>query len=293
MSGEVVLQGTASRDTSNKVSENWPVPFPKIYFDESGNTGEDLLNADQQVFALASVLLDANQAQELLALLPPTQGAERKASRLLKNPRGRQALLALLRHGILNGTNCRVYLIDKLFMATSVLVDTFHYELTRDMGHDMHSDGSAPALAHCLHMTSPTFFGKDYYTELLSRFVKFMRRPSQRTLDDFYLQFDFLYTPLQIQHPDTASLWVPVQMYRYEVLDQVPNFVGVGYNPVTTALFVMLQAWSKRLGRGFDVIFDDNPAMRGEKELVESVSDPNSATISTGYGTGRRIFRSK
>jgi hypothetical protein len=258
--------------------------MPKIFFDESGNTGEDLLNTDQQVFALASVLLDTNQAQELLGLLPPSQGAERKASRLLRSPRGRQALLALLRHGILNGTNCRVYLIDKLFMATTVLVDTFHYELTREMGHDMHSDGSAPSLAHCLHLTSPTFFGRHYYTELLSRFVKFMRKPSPQTLDDFYLQFDFLYTPLQIQYPETAELWIPVQMYRHRVLQQVPNFVGVGYNPVTTALFAMLHMWGKRLDRGFDVVFDDNPALRAEKDLVESVSDPSGPTFSTGYG---------
>ena len=263
---------------------------PKIYFDESGNTGEDLVNTDQQVFALASVMLDGDQAQELLNLLPPTQGAERKAARVLKNLKGRQALLSLLRHGILSGANCRVYLIDKLFMATAVLVDTFHYELNREMGHDMHSDGSAPSLAHCLHLTSPTFFGREYYTELLSRFVKFMRRPSQRTLDDFYLQFDFLYTPLKLKHPKTAELWIPVQMYRHHVLDQVPNFVGVGYNPVTTALFAMLHMWSKRLGQGFDVIFDDNPAMRAEKDLVENVSDPNSPPLSTGYGSRTAEF---
>ena len=169
-------------------------------------------------------------------------------------------------------------------MAMTVLVDVFHYEFARDLGHDMHSDGSAAALPHLLHLSGPTFFGKYYYTELLSHFVKFMRNPSPRTLGDFYLIFNFIFVPFQIRQPESAELWEPVHYYRHRIMEQAPNYTGVGYNPVTTALFAMIHTWGKRLGCRFDIIFDDNPSMQGEKDLIEKMSNPDDPTISAGYG---------
>ena len=41
--------------------------MPILYCDESGFTGQDLLNADQRYFSYASVLIDQVEASELVA----------------------------------------------------------------------------------------------------------------------------------------------------------------------------------------------------------------------------------
>jgi len=46
----------------------------------------------------------------------------------------------------------------------------------------------------------------------------------------------------------------------------------------------MIHTWGKRLDCRFDIIFDDNPSMQGEKKLIEKMSNPDDPTISAGYG---------
>ncbi len=52
-----------------------------IAFDESGNTGSDLLDKEQPVFVLASVKLTAGQAKELKSIFK-TNSSELKFNRL-------------------------------------------------------------------------------------------------------------------------------------------------------------------------------------------------------------------
>lgn len=74
--------------------------IPSLYFDESGHTGENLLDENQPIFTLASVKLESGQADELLSVLPPSQGVEHKASSLTRSDRGRAGLIRLLEKAI-------------------------------------------------------------------------------------------------------------------------------------------------------------------------------------------------
>src|ERR1700677_1246919 len=102
--------------------------LPIIAYDESGNTGDHLMDPHQPCLVLAGVRMTDEEAVNLLSHLPPTQAAEYKAKNLLQSTRGRQALLNIMSDAKLNGSNCKVHLTDKPLMATMTLVDTFHYE---------------------------------------------------------------------------------------------------------------------------------------------------------------------
>ena len=70
----------------------------KLYCDESGFTGPDLLNRDQKYFCYSSVLIDPSHAAELVTKVRvdhKLQGDELKGSQLLKNSRGRKAALQI------------------------------------------------------------------------------------------------------------------------------------------------------------------------------------------------------
>lgn len=73
----------------------------KIYFDESGFTGNNLLNEKQNYFAYASVATDPDEAKEVVARIMKqygVQGAELKGKNLVKFSRGRRAMDDILTH---------------------------------------------------------------------------------------------------------------------------------------------------------------------------------------------------
>jgi hypothetical protein len=63
----------------------------QVGFDESGNTGEDLLNAQQPVFVLASVHVSEEDASSLLGL----RTRELHFTREKNSQKGRQKILEI------------------------------------------------------------------------------------------------------------------------------------------------------------------------------------------------------
>ena len=105
-----------------------------VYFDESGNTGQDLLNRDQPVFALASVHFEPETQAELAAIFAGTRATELKYSALKRNSRGQQMVLEFLRHSAVTAASVKVALIDKRFMLYAKLVDVVHERLAHAQG---------------------------------------------------------------------------------------------------------------------------------------------------------------
>lgn len=72
-----------------------------IYFDESGFTGNNLLNEKQNYFAYASVATNPDEAKEIVARIMKqygVQGGELKGKNLVKFARGRRAMDDILTH---------------------------------------------------------------------------------------------------------------------------------------------------------------------------------------------------
>jgi hypothetical protein len=91
-----------------------------IYVDESGNTGENLIDPVQPVFVLGSVNLDSSLSATLLdnvlRQLPKGHG-EPKYSSLAKTKAGRKALMECL--SSLPSDTARFYAADKRFFYRS------------------------------------------------------------------------------------------------------------------------------------------------------------------------------
>jgi len=71
-----------------------------VFCDEAGFTGNNLLDSEQEVFALAGVAIDPGRAKEVVDRTVrdfKLQGSELKGSRMLKTDSGRQAITYVLR----------------------------------------------------------------------------------------------------------------------------------------------------------------------------------------------------
>ncbi|QHE89213.1 DUF3800 domain-containing protein (plasmid) [Hydrogenophaga sp. BPS33] len=88
-----------------------------IYCDESGNTGVDLLNSDQPLFALSSTSLAESTCRELVCPLLVQRQREAKYTRLKGTARGQRALLDLFGSNHFSPESTKLMLVDKRFYA--------------------------------------------------------------------------------------------------------------------------------------------------------------------------------
>lgn len=97
----------------------------RIFCDESGFTGDHLLNRDQPIFVYASVNLDDDTAEQILArafsAVPARQRVgEAKASKLIKSSAGRRPITSVLRDA---APHARVMTWDKKFSLAAWLFE--------------------------------------------------------------------------------------------------------------------------------------------------------------------------
>lgn len=87
----------------------------RIYFDESGYTGNNLLHPQQKFFSYASMATDEAEAMQYVEALIykyGIQGGELKGSRLVRSNRGRKAIDEIIGHF---GSRIKLSVSDKKF----------------------------------------------------------------------------------------------------------------------------------------------------------------------------------
>jgi hypothetical protein len=97
---------------------------PIVSMDESGNTGENLLDSVQPVFALAGVSLEEDAAEHVIrAALNHTQMTELKFAALRRSAPGRRNILSVIDDVALTVENVAVAVAHKPWMLAAKLVD--------------------------------------------------------------------------------------------------------------------------------------------------------------------------
>src|SRR3954451_20063163 len=103
-----------------------PVTTPVVVMDEAGHTGENLLDVDQPVYALAGLRMDVSTAEAAVSrALGRTQKnvRELKFSSLRKSNVGRKNILAVLHDIKLTPDDAAIIVVHKPWMVAAKLVD--------------------------------------------------------------------------------------------------------------------------------------------------------------------------
>ena len=92
--------------------------IPTIYFDESGNTGSNLIDLDQPVFTLASCIFSKEISEELLKLIDSNSIYEVHFKNLRRRKSGQDAIIRLMSSKLLDVKCVRIniFLKESLFL---------------------------------------------------------------------------------------------------------------------------------------------------------------------------------
>ncbi len=242
---------------------------PVVAFDESGNTGPDLLNEVQPIFALASVRMDAELARRLIA--PMAEDGEAKFSQLRKDPEGQERLLAFLTSEELTPARARVSIFHKPYMVVAKMVD-FLMEpgfFKRGRGEEFRTEGHALRWPTTLYELGPTQLG-DVWEQLRQAFVRAVREPAPASTAEVQ---QLIGEALQCA-PD-VRLEVPLKVFA----DEAPEILGDAHevdplDPALPGLVEHIDFWGQEIGP-FHVRHDAADALKRYRHFIERLCDPS------------------
>ena len=260
-----------------------PEPLPLIAFDEAGNTGPDLLSADQPVFALASVQLADADAKALLSKFS-TNAAEVKFVNLRKTTRGRAQLLDFFSQH-LDSSRFKATLTHKEYVVAAKMVDLLLEPMLHRDGVDLYANGGNIAMANVLHGCLPTLVGP-HFRELQSRFVAMIRIRDDTSIDAFYAACSDAY--VRCANSPASGLLAAI-LASSDLRSDFKSYAASELDPAIPSFVQHCAMWGEHLGTLFDLVHDDSKPIAQSRELLTMLMPQDEPTVTVG--ADRRTFQ--
>jgi hypothetical protein len=251
----------------------------QIAFDESGNTGQNLLDAEQPVFVLASTNVPIDAANEVLALAKGQRTGEAKFSKLVKSRSGLAGLVAALNHPSVVDANVRIAVYHKRFMVTTKIVDLLVEEMIHEAGGDLYEGGANLGLANVWHHVMPVFCGPDEFDKLLHRFVRMVREPTGEAVRLFYDQVERMRSVNR--NPEFERDLKMLASTRHVAEEIVGRQDRTALDPAIPAFVDLAAQWSAVVSNPFEILHDRSAAMESQRTYLETL---------TSYSDEGRVF---
>lgn len=248
-----------------------------IAFDESGNTGPDLLNADQPVFALASVSVSEERAIEVLG---GSEG-EHHSVRDRNSPIGRRKMSRVL--GDLDPGAVRVAVLHKPFMVTTKFVDLVLEPVAAATDLDLYRGGMHVGLSNLFHLTWPQLDPAGF-RQLTKLFVSWARSPSPLSSSALALA-----TERMSRHaPDGIDALLRsagrTLLHHPESLTPAASDIS-DLDPAGAALMGLLQEWTAAVG-SIQVLHDDSAEVQRWLPHIRRLSDRTRYPVEVALWNG-------
>ncbi|UUC47170.1 DUF3800 domain-containing protein [Flavobacterium cerinum] len=255
-------------------------------FDESGNTGGDLLNRDQPVFVLSSVRLTEAQATLLRGLLT-AKADELKFSRLKKSTRYQKEIVALLNHEIISNETVQIALFHKQYCIWLHTVDRLiEHVLREDIGCDVYEDGQNIAITNMLFFCVPAFCDPQAVQEYKQAFINLFQFRDEVHIDKFYTAVENLIASSKDEKFVDALLPI-LGSYRY--IDEILNrWDKYNFDSTLAGFINLIDYWGRKTNTFFNAIVDNSKPLVHHKELIDLVTSINKEGE---IGTDRRKLK--
>lgn len=245
-----------------------------MHADESGHSGQNLFDADQPVFVLATVHLDEQAARRLASAL--ANGADEAHYTKMRGRRvGQRLILEALGDPALDGS-ARTSALHKPYMAIAKFVDLLIEPVMAAHGADLYKDGWHRKILHVL-----SSLGRDacprHWDATMRAFVHFIRRPSAPTADAFASQLAAAVNEAG-EHP-VGSFLALAPLDVQLLLDLYASTPGVpadALDPHVAAVTEHVLHWGQTLGP-IELVYDRSKVMERWASRLLALADPEVA----------------
>lgn len=260
----------------------------KIAFDESGNTGQNLLDKDQPYFALASVRLSQTEVDELVGIFN-SSAKELHFKRLRKSQQSKEELIKFLNHDLINWNKVKYQITNKEFALIGHIVDRFIEPVMYRNGKNIYKDRSNIILTNLLHIFGRNAWDKKLFDRFLLTFQNFIRNANKDTIIEFYRSTEELIASINRAEYTKILEWI---IDSKEISESIINGVKGYIIDLTYPTFNLLSdSWYDQLNSTFQVIHDNSKAIEFYKDLLYFLSNPKKMDeMEVGYGNRKMTY---
>lgn len=263
--------------------------FPKVYFDEAGNTGSNITNHEQPIFVLSSVCFTDDELEQIRKDI--RYEGELHFIKLKKSIDGREVIRRLIKHPLLDANHISYYVVDKAFATYAFMVDSliepfFKYELHENLYKGRRNITLANCLYYLAEDTKLKEVVKDSIEDLKSGFEIMMRQQSEDSIESFYETLNILISMTDNDLQEILEMMLPSR----EMLDVI--FVEDNrycLDITLSTLLVLTDHWHKKKGTKIDIITDNSKQLFAKQELIHQLM-AIEGYHSVGYDTRKTIF---
>jgi hypothetical protein len=259
-----------------------------IFLDESGFTGQDLLNPHQPVFCIASTTLDDATAERYHAeLLEHSSAREVKHSRLMRRPFGQAKIAKFLRQ-IKADDAFAAWICHKRFTLLTYFVDLWCETLAHRDGLDLYEDGANLAMSNMTYYCLPSFTSDAFMTSILLDFQTMMISRSRQSYDRLLANLLLKYNS---SDRNVQEILIPflgsVQLLGYGHLRSLPEGA---IDPALPGLVRLCHMWRNRTPGPFVLHHDRSTQLARDRHVWEVLLSKDMPPAEFGTGGRHTIF---
>jgi Protein of unknown function (DUF3800) len=257
-------------------------PLPVVCFDESGNSGQNLLESSQPIFVLCSVRLEESIAE---GIVERHRGelAELKFSGMRKSSAGRGAVAAVVEESAITPDNVFLSMALKPWMIAGKFVDLLVEPYFHARGRNMYAGDLPLKMANALYERAGLAMGEEVWRDVQTKFVAMMQRS---TAEHRKAMLAALATARGACSPaeDGIAAMLDAALYFEDVTEEVyADQIHYQLDPAPAALTVHLDHWSEAIG-SYRVLHDHSAAVLDWQPALEELADVSIEMVdSTAY----------
>jgi hypothetical protein len=251
-----------------------------VFIDECGYTGEDLLDAAQPAFVIATHAFTEEQSAELKAkFFGKVPMPELKHSVLQRRGVNQAAVVSFLDSILATPGSVRLALAHKRFALTGKIVDWIIEPGMHRDGLDVYKDGANIALANLFFMTFQVN-RTGVLSELLRRFQRMIRERSDEAIDQFYW---FLHLRQPIAVVDETLDMLRFGASQLSKAD-IRSFPMGSLDLSLSAALVTVYSWRRAGVIPREIVHDASTNMARQKGIWDAVLAPTAPAALVGNG---------
>lgn len=254
----------------------------RLFFDESGNSGNDLLNREQPIYVLCSTDIPNETARSLLNTYfsePETLHFKKRK----RNGAGRIELVRFFREqtAALNPKFRSVVFHKEYMVICQILNYLVEPQLHRD-GIDYYDRGMNVAHANMMYCVLPAFCGAGPTRRFYQSFIDMMRIRSPDSIEKFFSSIGQLK-----RHCVNDDFQTDLHILERSIQDVATVLAATdkyAIDPSMHALIELCALWTESYPEGYDVVHDRSNSINNQKHHLDFLANMESEPTWVGYG---------
>ena len=257
----------------------------KIFLDECGHTGQDLLNKAQPFFVLASLSYSEEELVELKQrFFSKVKAKSLKHASLCGRASQQQMVLQLMQEVQGNPSKHKITVVHKKYALVGKIVDLIIEPFAYENNFDIYEGGFNIATTNVFFYTIPVFGGEDFFDELLVSFQNMIRTRTKESIIRFF-EFVFKEYASESLNEELEPLRSAFRYFGLNILDSLSK------HPLDIAMgqaMLLVSEWKKDNNESITVIHDQSSNMARQKYIWDALVSPDIPETVLGYD--RRVW---